>query len=66
MPINPTLKFFHDDNIESLSVRFESNTEKKDAVPLSEKDFFHVPHRTVRRGINPSPTEGIDYILFPL
>jgi quercetin dioxygenase-like cupin family protein len=46
------------------SARFESNTGKEDSVSLKKGDFFHVPHHTVHREINPSSTEENEFILF--
>jgi len=48
----------------SGSARFESNDGKSDAILLSPGDFFHVPHHTVHREINPSSDEGNEFILF--
>ena len=48
----------------SGSARFETNGEKKDAISLSPGDFFHVPHHTVHREINPSTDEGNEFVLF--
>jgi quercetin dioxygenase-like cupin family protein len=45
--------------------RFENNTRKEeDSVSLRKGDFFHVPRHTVHREINPSSTEGNEFILF--
>lgn len=48
----------------SGSARFEINTGKEDSVLLRKGDFFHVPHHTVHREINPSSKEGNEFILF--
>jgi quercetin dioxygenase-like cupin family protein len=49
----------------SGSARFEGNTGKEeDSVSLRKGDFFHVPHHTVHREINPSSKEGNEFILF--
>jgi mannose-6-phosphate isomerase-like protein (cupin superfamily) len=49
----------------SGSGRFENNIRKEeDSVSLRKGDFFHVPHHTVHREINPSSKEGNEFNLF--
>jgi len=48
----------------SGSARFESNDGKKSIISLSPGDFFHVPHHTVHREINPSSDERNEFVLF--
>jgi quercetin dioxygenase-like cupin family protein len=49
----------------SGSARFEGDTGKEEnSVSLRKGDFFHVPHHTVHREINPSSKEGNEFILF--
>jgi uncharacterized RmlC-like cupin family protein len=48
----------------SGNVRFENGSEEKNAISLDPGDFFHVPHHTIHREINPSPSAGNDVILF--
>ncbi len=46
------------------TIRFESGPGGRDAISVSEGDFFHVPARAVHRDVNPSSTEGHEVILF--
>jgi quercetin dioxygenase-like cupin family protein len=48
----------------SGSARFESQDGKDDAISLRPGDFFHVPHHTVHREINPSSNERNEFVLF--
>jgi len=46
------------------SARFESGAGGRESMEVEAGDFFCVPARWVHRDVNPSPTEGQEFVLF--
>lgn len=46
------------------SARLEGGPGGRDAIEIRQGDFFCVPAGTVHRDVNPSATEGQEFILF--
>ena len=48
----------------SGTARFEAGPGGRDTITVHAGEFFCVPARLVHRDVNPSPTEGQEFVLF--